>query len=81
VFIDVAPYFGHPEADLAMVDYFAPVPEAFFAGYREVAPIAEDFARRRELLRLHAYLAVVTVGGGEGFTARIAKAVEAWGEA
>ncbi|MEU7868053.1 fructosamine kinase family protein [Dactylosporangium sp. NPDC049140] len=31
VFIDVAPYYGHAGADLALVDYFAPVPKAYLA--------------------------------------------------
>ena len=30
VVIDAAPYFGHPEVDLAMLDFFAPVPDAVF---------------------------------------------------
>ncbi len=32
VVIDVAPYFGHPEVDLALVDVFSPVePERQYA--------------------------------------------------
>lgn len=31
VVIDAAPYFGHPEADLALVGYFHPVPGAVVA--------------------------------------------------
>jgi fructosamine-3-kinase len=67
VLIDVAPYFGHPEIDLALIDYFAPVPPELFDGYREVAPIDPGFGGRRELWRLFAYLAVVTVDGGSDF--------------
>jgi fructosamine-3-kinase len=76
VIVDPAPYFGSPEVDLALLDYFAPVPDDVFAGYREVAAIEAGFAERRELWRLHAYLAVVAVVGDDlGFLARIDAAV------
>src|SRR5689334_16046684 len=39
VAIDVAPYFGHPEADLALVDNYSPVDPALFHAYMESAPI------------------------------------------
>jgi fructosamine-3-kinase len=61
VVIDPAPYFGHPEIDLALVDYFEPVPDDLFAGYREIAPIDCGFAGRRELWRTFGYLAVIAV--------------------
>lgn len=77
--IDPAPYFGHPELDLALVDYFEPVPEAVFDGYRDRRPIDPGFDERRELWRLYAYLAVVAVDGtsdfGRPFVDRIARAV------
>jgi fructosamine-3-kinase len=80
VLLDVAPYFGHPEIDLALLGYFEPVPDAVFAAYREVTPIDPGFAQRRELWRLFGYLAVVTVDGGSAFgrqfTGRIAAALE-----
>jgi fructosamine-3-kinase len=60
VLIDVAPYFGHPELDLALVDYFDAVPSDVFDAYSDIAPIQPDFTERRELWRLFAYLAVVT---------------------
>ena len=79
VLIDAAPYFGHPEADLALIDYFQPVPAAVFGAYREVLDIDPGFAGRRELWRLHAYLAVITVDGssplGRQFTTRLATAI------
>ena len=79
VFVDPAPYYGHPEVDLALVDYFAPVPADVFAVYGDIMPIAVGFAERRELWRLHAYLAVVAVAGdtgfGRGVLARLAAAV------
>ena len=43
VLIDPAVYYGHPEMDLAYIDFFAPVPAAFFAGYQEIAPINPGF--------------------------------------
>ena len=59
--IDPAPYFGHPEMDLAQIEVFNPVPGAVFDAYREVAPIDSGFDERRELWRLWCYLAVATV--------------------
>ena len=67
VVIDAAPYFGHPEADLALVGYFEPVPDDVLAAYREILPVDPGFAGRRELWRLPAYLAVVAVAGGTSF--------------
>jgi fructosamine-3-kinase len=77
--IDVAPYYGHPELDLALVDYVASVGAEVFDGYRELAPIDPGFPQRRELWRLAGYLAVITVDGltsfGPPFLDRIAAAV------
>ena len=61
VVADVAPYFGHPEIDLALVDYFQPVPEDVFDAYRDTAPIDAGFALRRDLWRIFVDLACVTV--------------------
>ncbi len=71
VLVDACPYYGHPEIDLALIDYFEPVPGAVLEGYREVHPIAEGFAERRELWRLHGYLAVAVVDGGTSFGRRM----------
>ena len=77
--IDVAPYFGHPEADLALVDYFSPVHPEVLRAYGELGPLDPGFAGRRELWRLHAYLAVIAVDGagafGRSFLPRLADAV------
>ena len=62
VVIDPAVYYGHPEMDLAYVDYFHPVPDDLFAGYQEVLPIDPGFVERRELWRIYGYLAVVETG-------------------
>jgi fructosamine-3-kinase len=67
VLIDACPYFGHPEIDLALVDYFQPVPDALFQAYSEITLIDGGFAGRRELWRLFGYLAVVAVDGGNPF--------------
>ncbi|MCX6047215.1 MAG: fructosamine kinase family protein, partial [Chloroflexi bacterium] len=61
--IDPATYYGHPEIDLAYIDVFQPVPDDVFAGYQEELPIDPGFAERRELWRIYAYLAIVTVDG------------------
>jgi fructosamine-3-kinase len=77
--IDVAPYFGHPEADLALVDYYSPVHPSLLRAYGRLAPLDPGFAGRRELWRLHAYLAVIAVDGagvfGRSFLSRVADAV------
>jgi protein-ribulosamine 3-kinase len=72
VVIDPAVYYGHQEMDLAYVDYFHPVPDDLFVGYKEVLPIDAGFSERRELWRIYGYLAVVEVGG----TAYLPKLVE-----
>jgi len=63
VAIDPAVHFGHPEVDLSIVELFAPVPSELFDGYREVGTIHDGFDDRRDLWRVFAHLAVVTVGG------------------
>ncbi len=62
VVIDVAVYYGHPEMDLAHVDFFDTVPEALFAGYREIAPIDKEFQQRRDLWRVGTLLGLVGLG-------------------
>jgi fructosamine-3-kinase len=82
VIIDVAPYFGHPELDLALIDYFHPVPADVFDGYRDIAPISSGFAERCELWRIFGYLAVATVDGdmpfGRRMVARLSDAVRSY---
>jgi protein-ribulosamine 3-kinase len=77
--IDPAPYFGHPEIDLALVDYFEPVPPALFEAYQEMHPIDDGFGERRELWRVFAYLAVIALDGqnpfGRQFVTRLADAL------
>jgi fructosamine-3-kinase len=79
VVIDVAPYYGHPEADLALVDFYSPVGQELFGAYAQIAPVDPGFPGRRELWRLPAYLAVIAVAGagafGRSFLPRLAAAV------
>ena len=63
VFVDPAPYFGHPEMDLAYVDFFNDASDELLAGYAELTPIDDGFASRRELWRLPARLAMVEAAG------------------
>lgn len=63
VLIDPSVYYGHPEIDLAYVDFFAPVSAALFQGYQELADLDPGFAQRRDLWRIPAWLAMVQVDG------------------
>lgn len=82
VIVDAAPYFGHPEMDLALVDYFEPASDALFDGYRADRTIDDGFTERRDLWRLHAYLAGIAVAGdsafGRLFLARLAAALDTY---
>jgi len=79
VVIDAAPYFGHPEVDLALLDIFEPLPQVVFDAYQEIRPIDDGFAERRELWRIFSYLAMITEDGqspvGRQFIARLADAL------
>jgi fructosamine-3-kinase len=70
VVIDVAPYFGHPELDLALIDQFETVPTSLVEAYQEVLTIDPEFAERRELWRIFSYLAIVAVEGESPFGQR-----------
>lgn len=63
VVIDPAVYYGHPEMDLAYIDYFQPVPDVVLSAYREELPIDPGFYERRDLWRVYGYLAAVEVEG------------------
>jgi fructosamine-3-kinase len=63
VFIDPAAHYGHPELDLAVVDYFEPVSPELFRGYSDALPIDPGFGERRELWRLPFHLAMIDVEG------------------
>ena len=74
VVIDPAVYYGHPEMDLAYVDYFQPVPEDVLKAYSDELPIDPGFEERRELWRIYGYLAIAEVGG-MSFLPQLTKAV------
>jgi protein-ribulosamine 3-kinase len=73
--IDPAIYYGNPELDLAFIDYFQPVPEDVFDGYREEMPIDSDFFERRDLWRISGYLAAVAVEGS-AYLSRLTDALQ-----
>jgi fructosamine-3-kinase len=75
VVIDPAVYYGQPEMDLAYVDYFRPVSDELFDGYKEVASIDPGFWDRRDLWRIYGHLAIVEVGD-VGFLSPLMHAVE-----
>ena len=61
--IDPALYYGHREVDLAFVDYFQPVPDDAFDGYRQEMDVPPGFPERRDLWCLSGYLAAVAAEG------------------
>jgi fructosamine-3-kinase len=63
VLIDPSVYYGHPEIDLAFVDFFAPVSDDLFDGYHEMASVDSGFVQRRNLWLIPAWLAMVQVEG------------------
>jgi protein-ribulosamine 3-kinase len=75
VVIDPAVYFGHPEMDLAYIDYFQAVPPDVFEGYQDELPIDPGFWERRPLWRIWGYLAAVTVEGS-GYLSKLTGAVQ-----
>lgn len=78
VLIDPAVYYGHPEIDLAYVDFFAPISEELLAGYQEVAPIDAGFGKRKALWLIHAWLAMIAVDGAQ-HVERVAEALRRYG--
>jgi fructosamine-3-kinase len=62
-----------------MLDYISPADPALFRAYADLAPVDPGFAGRRELWRLHVYLAVIGVDGanalGRSFLPRLAAAL------
>ena len=75
VAIDPAIYYGNPEMDLAMVDYFQAVPDAVLDAYQDEMPIDPGFWERRQLWRIWGYLAAVTVEGAN-YLAQLTRAVQ-----
>jgi len=75
VVIDPAVYYGHPEMDLASIDYFQAVPDDVLAGYQEELPIDPGFWERRDLWRVWGYLGCVAVEGS-GYLGKLTEAVQ-----
>lgn len=51
--IDPAAYVGHAEADIAMTELFGGYPAAFYAAYKEAAPLQLGYEDRRDLYNLY----------------------------
>ena len=67
--IDAAPYFGHPEADLALLGYFEPYRTTCSPPTRRSCPSTRA-SPAPGTWRLPAYLAVVAVAGDDPFGRR-----------
>jgi fructosamine-3-kinase len=62
--IDPAPYGGHPEIDLAMLELFGAPSQRFLGAYREVAPLADGAGERRLLWQIQPLLVHAVLFGG-----------------
>lgn len=69
VVFDPAVYHGDREVDLAMTELFGGFPAAFYAAYREAAPLAEGYKVRRTLYNLYHVLNHANLFGG-GYAAQ-----------
>lgn len=58
-------YYGDPEVDLAMADFFGGFPRGFLKGYETVRKIAEGFERRKRIYNLFNLLTHTFLFGGE----------------
>jgi len=75
VVFDPAVYFGDREADLAMTELFGGFPAAFYAAYREAAPLADGYPLRRTLYNLYHVLNHANLFGG-GYAAQAERMME-----
>ncbi|WP_439133503.1 fructosamine kinase family protein [Pseudomaricurvus sp.] len=64
VIFDPACYYGDPETDLAMSEFFGRFPEDFYRGYSNVRPIDKDYSVRRPLYQLYHLLNHANLFGG-----------------
>ena len=62
--IDPAVYVGHAEADIAMTELFGGFSAAFYAAYREAAPMQAGYEDRRDLYNLYQLLNHLNMFGG-----------------
>ena len=53
VVFDPAPYYGHREADLAMMELFGGFPSRCYAAYRSAWPLAPGYEQRKQLYNLY----------------------------
>jgi fructosamine-3-kinase len=64
-FIDPAPYFGHPEIELAFTTLFGGFPQAFYDRYFALRPSPPGFeAQRRDIYLLYPLLVHAALFGG-----------------
>ncbi len=63
VFIDSASYYGHREADFALVFMFGGFAENFWRGYNMHYPLEEGFKKRQPLYQLYHYLNHLNIFG------------------
>jgi protein-ribulosamine 3-kinase len=75
VVFDPAVYHGDREVDLAMTELFGGFPGAFYAAYREAAPLAEGYPLRRTLYNLYHVLNHANLFGG-GYAAQAERMME-----
>lgn len=64
VLFDPAPYYGDPEADLAMTELFGGFPPRFYAAYRETAGVDAGYGLRKTLYNLYHVLNHANLFGG-----------------
>lgn len=64
VIFDPAVYYGDREADLAMTELFGGFSAAFYAAYREIAPLEAGYPQRRTLYNLYHILNHFNLFGG-----------------
>lgn len=75
VLFDPAVYYGDRETDLAMTALFGGVGPDFLAAYRDIAPLPDGHAMRRDLYNLYHLLNHAHLFGG-GYVAQAARGVD-----
>ena len=76
VFIDPAVCWTWAESDLSMMYCTGRPPQAFFAAYQEISPLADGWRERMPLLHLRELLSVVAhFGARDDYVARIRKVI------
>ena len=53
VIFDPAPYYGDREADIAMTELFGGFEPEFYSSYHAAYPLAEGYAKRKNLYNLY----------------------------